>query len=180
MTDQKMVSGKWVEGLFNRALGPSIDAELSKLLEAEGLELKRPMQAKYPRDLFVRWVTLSARELFPGTEQPQALRLLGAKVVEDMRAAGDIRGAVLTMARLMGPRRVLRQLAEYVQGQSSLRVKLEERSKTDVRLELNDGELADFLAGSLEVILGLVGARSATVETRCEAPDRSVLSLRWA
>lgn len=180
MTDQRMVSGKWVEGLFNRALGPSIDHELSALLKAEGLELSRPMQHSYPRERFVKWVTISARELFPDHEQPAALRALGAKVVEDMRAAGGIRAPVLAMAKFMGPRRVLKQLADYVQGQSSLRVKIEEKSKTEAKLELNDGELADFVAGTLEGILPLIGARGATVDAKLLSPDRCVLSLRWA
>ena len=180
MSDQRMVSGKWVEGLFNRALGPSIDHELSALLEAEGLQLNRPMHHAYPREQFVKWVTISARELFPEKEQALALRLLGAKVVEDLKSSGDIKSAVLTMAKFMGPRRVLRQLADYVQGQSSLRVKVEEQGKTAAKIELNDGELADFVAGSLEVILALIGARQPKVDATQLAPDRSVLSLRWA
>lgn len=180
MTDQKFVSGKWVNGLFNRALGPSIGKELNAQLKAEGLELNRPMQHSYPRDRFVKWVTLAARDLFPGQPPEQQLRALGARVVEDMRAAGDIKGAVLTMAKFMGPKRVLRQLADYVQGQSSLRVKLEEKGKTEAKIELNDGELADFVAGSLEAILPLIGARSAKVEATTSSPDASVLSLKWA
>ncbi len=180
MTDQRMVSGKWVEGLFNRALGPSIDHELSELLKAEGLELKRPMQHSYPRERFVRWLTISARELFPGREQAEALRMLGAKCVEDLKTSGGIKSAVLTMAKVMGPRRVLRQLADYVQGQSSLRVKVEEQGKTAAQIELNDGELADFVAGSLEVLLGYLGARSPKVDATTVSPERSVLSLRWA
>lgn len=175
-----MVSGKWVEGLFNRALGPSIDQELSALLEAEGLELKRPMHHSYPRERFVKWVTISARELFPDRAPEQQLRALGAKVVEDLRAAGDIKGPVLTMAKFLGPRRVLKQLADYVQGQSSLRVKVEDQGKTEAKLELNDGELADFVAGSLEVILPMIGARGARVDLTSRAQDRSVLQLRWA
>ena len=175
-----MVSGKWVEGLFNRALGPSIPHELSELLKAEGLELRRPLQSHYPRERFVKWLTLSARELFPGKEQAEALRLLGSKCVEDLRTSGGIKSAVLTMAKIMGPRRVLRQLADYVQGQSSLRVKVQEQGKTAAQLELNDGELADFVAGSLEAVLALVGARSPKVDATTVSPDRSVLSLRWA
>jgi uncharacterized protein (TIGR02265 family) len=180
MTDTRMVSGKWVEGLFNRALGPSIDQELGALLKAEGLELSRPMQNSYPRERFVKWIMISARELFPDREQAQALRLLGAKVVEDLRSAGKIKGAVLGMAKLLGPRRVLKQLADYVQGQSSLRVKLEERGKSGAALELNDGELVDFLAGSLEVILPLIGARDAKVDATLVTPERSVLVVHWA
>jgi len=180
MSDQRMVSGKWVHGLFNRALGPSIDAELSELLKAEGLELKRPMQHSYPREKFVRWITISARELFPGKEQAEALRLLGGKAVEDLKSSGDLKSTVLTMAKFMGPRRVLKQLADYVQGQSTLRVKIEEQGKTAAQIELNDGELADFIAGSLEVLLSYIGARSPKVDATTVAPDRSVLSLRWA
>lgn len=180
MTDQRMVSGKWVEGLFNRALGPSINHELSAMLEAEGLHLSRPMQHSYPRERFVTWVRIAARELFPGKEPALQLRALGGKVVEDLRAAGDIKGAVLTMAKFMGPRRVLRQLADYVQGQSSLRVKVEDSGRSGANIELNDGELADFVAGSLEVILPLIGARGAKVETTQTTPERSVLQLRWA
>jgi uncharacterized protein (TIGR02265 family) len=181
MSEQRaMVSGKWVEGLFNRALGPSINTQLNALLKAEGLELSRPFQSAYPREQFVTWIRISARELFPGEEQPTALRLLGAKVVEDMKAAGNIRGPFVAMAKLMGPRRVLRQLMQYVQGQSSLRVKLEDQGKTAARIELNDGELADFVAGSLESILQLIGARSPKVETHQLRPDLSVLSARWA
>jgi uncharacterized protein (TIGR02265 family) len=180
MTDTRHVSGKWVEGLFNRALGPSIDHELSEMLKAEGLELSRPMHHSYPRDRFVKWITISARELFPGTEQALALRQLGAKVVEDMKAAGKIRGPTLAMAKFMGPRRVLKQLADYVQGQSSLKVKIVEKGKTSANIELNDGELADFVAGSLEVVLGLIGAKRPKVDATQVSPDRSVLSLSWA
>lgn len=175
-----MVSGKWVEGLFNRALGPSIDHELSALLKAEGLELKRPMHHSYPRERFVKWVNISARELFPGQPPDVALRALGTKVVEDLRAAGDIKSPILAMAKFLGPRRVLRQLVDYVQGQSSMRVKIQEQSKTEAQLELNDSELAEFVAGSLEAILPLIGARGARVETTQRGADKSVLQLRWA
>jgi uncharacterized protein (TIGR02265 family) len=180
MTEQRTVSGKWVDGLFNRALGPSIDHELAELLRAEGLELKHPLHHSYPRDQFVKWLTISARELFPGRELAEALRLLGVKVVEDLQASGNIKGPIVSMARLLGPRRVLKQLADYVQGQSSLRVKVSEKGRTSAHLELNDGELADFVAGSLQAILGLIGARAPKVDAKAVSPDRSVLELRWA
>lgn len=180
MSDTRMVSGKWVEGLFNKALGPSITHELSAMLKAEGLDLSHPFQHAYPRERFAAWVQLVARELFPGQEQPAALHRLGAKVVDDLLGAGSIKGAIITVAKLAGPRRVLRQLADYVHGQSALKVKLEERSKTEARIELNDGELADFVAGSLESILALVGARSPKVDTQRLSPEQSVLSVRWA
>jgi uncharacterized protein (TIGR02265 family) len=180
MTDQRMVSGKWVDGLFNRALGTAIDNELNEMLKAEGLELSRPLQHSYPRERFVTWVRISAREMFPGEEQAVALRLLGARVVTELRSGGSIKGAVVTMAKLMGPRRVLRQLADSIASSSSVRVQLKEQGKTAAQIELNDGELADFVAGSLECILGLVGARSPKVDTMQVTPDRSVLSLKWA
>ena len=180
MTDHRIVSGKWVEGLFSRALGTAISANLARELEATGLALDRPLAATYPRTSFVQWLQLAAADLYPGLEPDAALEQLGVRVVQELQSSGGIKGPILMAAKLMGPRRTLRQLINYVQGHSSLKIALDEKSRTEVHLTLNESDLARFVAGSLLQILNAVGARRPSVVTTIGTNDSSDLQLTWS
>ena len=142
MSAEDTVSGRWVEGLFVKALGPSMTRELTAQLALEGLDLSVPVATTYPRARLVRWLEITAGELFPAQTSGDALRQLGSFVVESLHRSGVIRGPLLTMAKVFGPRRVLRQLADSAKGSSSLRISLVENGSKGASLELNDGELA--------------------------------------
>ena len=180
MSDIRMVSGKWVEGLFSRSLGTAISGTLSEQLKAAGLHLDRPLASSYPRTSFVQWLQLAAADLYPGVEAEAALERLGGRVVEELQSSGGLRGPVLTMAKLMGPRRTLRQLVDFVQGQSSLKIDVDEKSKYEVHLTLNESDLAPFVAGSLMRILQAIGAKQPAVATRVLGGDASQLALTWS
>lgn len=181
MSESAQISSKWVDGLFNQILKPSIHYGLQVQLKEEGLDLSLPVSSNVPRERFARWVHLVARELFPGKEQAEALRSLGAKVMDDVKASGKLRTPVIALARLAGPTRVLKQLAEHVHGQGSIHVRFQAgRSKNEASIELNEGELVDFVGGALERILTFVGAKRPTATATHASPEHSLLTVRWS
>lgn len=172
-------SGKVIEGVFTQALADSLSAELRLRLVAEGVNVDGPVLESYPAEVFMRALEIAAAEIFPGKSQGEALRALGVKVVLALRARGAIKGPVLMVAKVMGPKRVLKQLVQQAhKGNTYLEVTLREVSH-GAQLELNDGSLAEFLAGALEGLLGALGARSPIVEPRIDGPHRAVLHAHW-
>lgn len=180
MTDARVVSGKWVEGLFHRALRRALNAELVAQLSSQGLRLDQPFAHTYPRERFVHWLEMTASSLYPASARETGLEQLGARVVHELKSGGAIKGPVLAMAKLVGPRRSLKQLVEFIDGHGSLKISLRERSKKDFELELNESDLATFVAGALKPLLETLGARSPRVQTQVVSPTKTVLQLSWA
>ena len=163
MSPARHVSGRLVAGLFEVGLARAVTPELEAHLAAEGIDLRK-LDASYPYDTWVRGLEVTASELYGGEVLSDSLRKLGARVVVTIREAGIVKGPMLTMGKLMGPKRVLKQISgQPVRGADFLRVDIHEKNGKHVEVHLNDGALGDFVAGVLEAVVEVLGGRKPRV-----------------
>ena len=179
MSSLRLVSGKWVGALFTKGLPRSVTPELKAHLAALGIDLER-LEAHYPHETWVRGLEVTAAELYQGEVLSEALRKLGVRVVKALQDSGEIKGPVLAMGKLMGPRRVLKHLnGQPVKGVDFLRIEVKEKSAHHLEVRFNDGALGDFVAGAFEAVLELLGGRHPRVNALVTSAEECVLELTW-
>lgn len=167
-------------GLFEVGLAKAVTPELVAHLAAEGIELGK-LRDTYPYDTWVRGLEVTASELYGGEVLSDALRKLGARVVITVRDSGLVKGPILAMGRLMGPKRVLKHASgQPVRGADFLRIDVHEKQGKRVEVHLNDGAIGDFVAGILEAVVEVLGARDAKVQALVTTPERCVLDVSWS
>ena len=175
----RLVSGRLVAALFEQGLAGFVTADLAARLAAEGIDLTH-LSAKYPYEIWVRGLEITASELFGGEVLSDALRKLGSRVVKTLQASGLVKGPILTMGKLMGPKRVLKRISgQPVRGAAFLQIDVVEKGGKHLEVQLNDGALGDFFAGGLEAALEMLGARQPKVVALVTTPERCVLDVTW-
>ena len=179
MTPGHDISGKLIAGLFEKGLAGSVTPELEAHLAAEGIELHN-LKDRYPYEIWVRGLEITAAELYGGEELGEGLRKLGVRVVKTLREQGVVKGAMVTMGKFMGPRRVLKQMHNQpVRGAAFLRIEVVEKGKTHLEIHFNDGAIGDFIAGALEAVIELLGGHQPRVQPQVTTPERCILDVVW-
>ncbi|MBX7115611.1 MAG: DUF2378 family protein [Myxococcaceae bacterium] len=182
MTDTRQFSEKWVKGVFGKALAPHLDEGLKAKLKAIGIDVAPPYAPSYARQAWLDGLALVANERF--ADEPDAgarLRRLGGQLVKVLADSGKINGAALTMAKLFGAKRVLKELvSQAAAGTNYLQFNLQFPSSREASLRFNDAAVADFLGGALQAVLSAVGAKNPQVVAQVVGDDRAVLTLTWA
>ncbi|MBS1152514.1 MAG: hypothetical protein H6Q89_4212 [Myxococcaceae bacterium] len=179
MSPAHQISGKLVAGLFEKGLAGAVTPELEAHLASEGIEL-RNLKQSYPYAAWVRGLEVTASELYGGEVLSDALRKLGARVVYTLREQGVVKGPMITMGRLMGPQRVLKQIHNKpVRGADFLRIEVVDKGKHHLELHFNDGAIGDFIAGGLEAVVELLGGHQPQVQPQVTTPERCILDVVW-
>lgn len=175
----RTVNGSVLRGIFEKALAGEVSDELGGRLADVGVDLGN-LAERYPFEVWLRAMELTATELFPGQPQDEALKHLGAHVVRGLQRNGVIKGPFLTMAKLMGPRRALREVASRTSAESAwLRMDFTEAGPRACTLTINDGGVAELFAGALEPLIELLGGKRAMVTAHVHGTDRCELDIRW-
>ena len=172
------IPGKLVAGVFKRVLAPDLTPELSKQLASIGLDLSGPMEPSYPRTTWYIAVELTAKALFPDDELSVQLRRLGGHIIACLQSREIIKGTWLTMARLMGPRRALKQAMDFA-DRSPLKLIITERAKTEFAISVDDTEQPDFLAGLLEAAIAMLGGKAVEVSLEGTHDGSSHFRATW-
>lgn len=173
------IPGKLVEGVFKRVLAPDLTPGLITELAAAGLDLSIPTPPAYPRATWYRAIELTAKTLFPDAGPAEQLRKLGGHLIHALQKQHIIKGAWLSMARLMGPRRALRQAMDFTE-RSPVKVTITERSKHEFAITADDTEQPDFLAGLLEAAIAMLGGRAPTVALEGTREGLSHFRATWS
>lgn len=173
------IPGKLVEGVFKRVLAPDLTPGLRAELAEHGLDLSGPLPAVVARDTWHRAIGLTARALFPALPEEAQLRRLGGHVVEALQRQHVIKGPWLSMARLMGPRRALRQVMDFT-DRSPVKLTLTERSKHEFAITVGDTGQPEFLAGLLEAALALLGGKAPAVALEASRDGASHFRATWS
>lgn len=171
----QLLPGKLFDGVFRRALGPQLTVELKAALLAEGLDLDA-LQPTYPRAVWYRAIGCTAEALFPG--DPSGQRRLGKHIMTMVDERHLIKGPWLGLARLLGPRRALRQAADHVEH-SPIRLSIFEKATTEFEILVDEVEQPEFLAGLLEGAIALLGGREPRAVVQGARGAGTVLSARW-
>lgn len=172
------ISGKLVEGVFRRVLAADLTPALITQLADAGVDLSLPVEAEYPRATWYRAVELTATALFPKETPALQLRRLGVHIMGSLQERQIIKGPWLAMARLVGPRRGLRQAAELT-DRSPVKLTITDRSKSEVEITADDTAQPDFLAGLIEGAVGMLGGKSPEVGFEGLRGELGVFRASW-
>jgi uncharacterized protein (TIGR02265 family) len=172
------IPGKLVGGVFKRVLAPDLTPELIKKLASIGVDLSAPLEPTYARTTWYLAVELTAKTLYPADELSVQLRRLGAHIIGCLQSREIIKGTWLTMARLMGPRRALKQAMDFT-DRSPVKVTITERAKNEFGIAVDDTEQTDFLAGLLEAAIAMLGGKGAEVSLEATREGSSHFRATW-
>ncbi len=180
MTLSHQISGRLIAGLFEKGLAGSVTPQLEAHLAVVGIDL-RNLEQTYPYEVWVRGLEVTASELYGGQVLSDGLRRLGAQVVRTLTDQGVIKGPMIAMGRLMGPRRVLKQIHNQpVRGAHFLRIQVVEKGKHHLEIHFNDGAIGDFVSGALEAVVVLLGGNQPSIQAQVTTPERCVLDVAWS
>ncbi|MFZ5441680.1 MAG: DUF2378 family protein [Myxococcota bacterium] len=172
------IPGKMVEGVFKRLLAPDLTPQLIGQLAEAGIDVSVPAHPSYPRAAWYRAVSLTAAALFPELPEATQQRKLGAHIIHALQSRHVIKGPWLSMARLMGPRRALKQAMDFT-DRSPIRMTITERSKTEFEVAVDDKEQPEFLAGLLEAAIHMLGGKSPHVALEGERGHSNLFRATW-
>jgi len=171
------VPGKLVTAVFGQVLKQDLTTGLVGELAEAGLDVLSPVGETVPREVWDRALELTAKALYPNEED--GLRKLGRHVITVLPKRGLVKGPWLTVAKLMGIRRALKQGAELGGSSSPVHAKVIDRGSREVEVHLDEGRQSELLAGLLEGIIALLGGRDVHVMIASAAPAHAVLLASW-
>ena len=166
------------QAVFHRVLAEDLTDELRGALAGAGLDVAA-LAAAVPRGTWERALELTAQALFPGAPADDGLRRLGRHLVDVLPQRGLVKKAWLSMARLLGPRRALKQGAGLKSDSSPVAVTVVDRGSHEVEVHVDDGRQPQLLAGLLEGLVALLGGKDVRVLVASVQPHGSVLVASW-
>lgn len=172
------IPGKLVEAVFKRVLAADLTPELTTQLASVGVDLSGPMETNYPRPTWYLAIEQTAKALYPNDELPVQLRKLGGHIITSLQSRQIIKGAWLTMAKLAGPRRALKQAMDF-SDRSPVKLTITERSKTEFEISVDDTEQSDFLGGVLEAAITMLGGKNAGVTLEGTRENSAQFRATW-
>jgi uncharacterized protein (TIGR02265 family) len=178
MTQTRTIPGNMVAGLFQRILAADLSPALVGQLNAIGVDVSAEQPSEYQREVWYRAVEVTADALFPEVPQGDRLRKLGTHIISCLQSRNIVKGAWLTMARFMGPRRALKQAMEW-SDRSPIRLTITELSKQEFEIAVDDDAQPQFLEGLLEGAIGLLGGQAAAVTLLGSTGESNVFRATW-
>jgi uncharacterized protein (TIGR02265 family) len=181
MRDERVIFGNTVDSLYRKVLFPQLSPALLERLRGRGMDLRAPLLAAYPLHTWVDCLDDAARTLHPEQPLDAARRLLGRRMIEGY-AQTLMGGAVLTLARVVGPMRSLERMQHnFRSGNNYTETRLTVLGATAVDLWFNEPEsLEGFVEGVLEEGLLRIGVRGLTLHRTRHTPDACTYHLEWA
>ncbi len=172
------IPGKLVESVFKRVLASDITPELKTQLAEAGLDLSGPMQPSYPRAVWYQAIELTAKTLFAQDPLPAQLRKLGGHIITSLQSRQIIKSSYLTMAKLMGPRRAIKQAMDFT-DRSPIKLTITERAKTEFEVSVDDTNQPEFLTGLLEQAITMLGGKNASVTSEGARDGQGLFRASW-
>lgn len=173
------ISGKLVDGLFRKVLATDVTAELRESLLTVGLDLSAPtLEPQYPRTVWYRAIESTAQTIFAAEQPERQLRRLGLHVIASLQTRQIVKSTWISMARLLGPRRALRQVADHL-DHSPVKLAITEKTKTQFEIVVEELEQTEFLAGLLEGTIGMLGGKEVRAVVIGPTGNSTVFSATW-
>ncbi|WP_233595831.1 MULTISPECIES: DUF2378 family protein [Corallococcus] len=178
--EQRHVYVQVVEGLLQHGLRGQVSPRLRERLRQAGVDLDRPLLPLYPVPLWTRCLNIIVEETYPGLTREEAFRRLARAHVEGYGAT-LLGRAVMSVMRLLGPKRVAQRLPEVLRGTDNYtEAVLSERGPAHYELRINSVVDAPGYAEALfEAVLQVGGAQAPRVMKLREEADGTVYSLTW-
>lgn len=156
-----------------------LSLEFDRELKALGVDASRPTEL--PIAVWDALLRTTAKRLSPGKNEADALDDLGREQLRGY-AEGLVGRALLTVLRLIGPRRtMLRMMENYRTADNVTEVKATELSPSAIDLEFNsDFNVPTFIRGLLDETLVLLRAKDPKVVFKKQASGSTVFSVSWS
>jgi uncharacterized protein (TIGR02265 family) len=169
-----------IEGVVNHVLKGKVTPRLKELLRAEGVDLDRPLRPAYPADAWSRCLKLIALELYPDRPAEESFRAMGSSTLDGFGETLWGR-ALLTMMRLLGPRRLLTRLQRDIRASDNFtNLVVTELEKTHVEISVNWGNaMPGYVEGLLGSLMLAGGARNPVVTHVSTHGSDSIYRIRW-
>lgn len=159
MSTEKLVHAQTVEALFVRAFENRLTPACREALKRAGLDLDRKLERSYTLEQWKDFLRIAAAHVYGGVPAEAAYYSLGERFMEAW--FGTFLGkALLGMARLAGPRRMLlRASTGFRAGTNFIELRSVERGPTSLELWMNDvgADQPTFVAGMLARAVELAG-----------------------
>ncbi|NBD08726.1 MULTISPECIES: DUF2378 family protein [Corallococcus] len=180
MRDERVIFSNTVDSLYRKVLMPSLRPELVERLRARGLNLQMPLLAAYPLATWVECLDDTARTLHPDRPLDQARRMLGRRMMEGYSQT-LMGGAVLTLARVVGPMRSLERMQHNFRSANNFtETRLTVLGPAQVDIWFNEPDLMEgFVDGVLEEGLLRIGVRSLNLHRTRHSPEAITYHLEW-
>ncbi|RKG85929.1 DUF2378 family protein [Corallococcus terminator] len=178
--EQRHVYVQVVEGLLQHGLRGQVSPRLRERLRQAGVDLDRPLLPLYPVPLWTRCLHIVVEETYPGTPREEAFRRLARAHVEGYGAT-LLGRAVMSVMRLLGPKRVMQRLPEVLRGTDNYtEAVLTELGPAHYELRINSVVDAPGYAEALfEAVLQVGGAQAPRATKLREEQDGTVYVLTW-
>ncbi|MCY1046554.1 DUF2378 family protein [Corallococcus sp. bb12-1] len=178
--EQRHVYVQVVEGLLQHGLRGQVSPRLRERLRQAGVDLDRPLLPLYPVPLWARCLHIIVEETWPGTPREEAFRRLARAHVEGYGAT-LLGRAVMSVMRLLGPKRVAHRLPEVLRGTDNYtEAVLTERGPAHYELRINSViDAPGYVESLFEAVLQVGGAQAPRVTKLHEEQDGTVYSLTW-
>lgn len=182
MISEKLVYAQSVEALFVRAFENRLTPACRETLQRAGLNLERRLERSYTLEQWKDFLRIAAAHVYGGVPAEAAYYSLGERYMEAW--FGTFLGkALLGMARLAGPRRMLLRAGHgFRAGTNFTQVRVVERGPASLELWMND-VLADqptFAAGLLARAVELAGGWRVVALPEGFDGTECTFHIRWS
>lgn len=179
MADER-VFDHLVEGLM-RGLGPGLTPALRDKWRGAGVDPDRRIPSTIARAQWVSVLRHSALLTFPVVPEDEAYRRLGRKLIDGYQQT-LLGRAVLSLVRVLGPRRTLVRLTDqFRSGNTYSQTRLTEKGPNDYELWVNQANgNPGYIQGILDASLAIAGARGLSIEVVSFDGDAVVYRIRWS
>ncbi|RYZ35634.1 MAG: DUF2378 family protein [Myxococcaceae bacterium] len=178
--EQRHVYVQVVEGLLQHGLRGKVSPRLRERLRQAGVDLDRPLLPLYPVPLWTRCLDIVIEETYPSMTREEGFRRLARAHVEGYGAT-LLGRAVMSVMRLLGPKRVAQRLPEVLRGTDNYtEAVLTEQGPAHHELRINSViDAPGYVESLFEAVLQIGGAREPRVTKLREEQDGTVYSLTW-
>ena len=169
------------EGFFVRGLGAALTPALREALKPLGFDFSRPLLPAYPVSRWNEALFVVRRHVHPSLSDDEGIRLLGERMIDGYNET-MVGKAVLSMARLIGPRRTVgRTRKNWRSGNNYSEVEVVEHAPNDFSILMNEPGAARWVSqGLLSAGLRFAGAKSLRVDLEHFTDVDVTYRTRWA
>ena len=180
MTAPRIIFGNTFSGLYQEVRAGLSPEAHDRLLREAGVDFRRALLPAYPAATFARVVQVMGEELYPDVPRDEALRRMGRRVLKGYLGT-FIGRSVVTVARLVGVRRTLRQMTKNFRSSDNFTVaEVEEDGPGAMRVWLNDAlGMPAYYAGFFEVVVEGSGGKVVRVLVERSEPPAVTLRVEW-
>lgn len=175
-----VIPGRLLRAVFGRVLADDLSQELRQRLAQGGLDFDGELADSYPRSKWFEAVELTAQSMYPTLQVGEQQKRLGLHLIEALQTRKFVKGPWLTMAKLMGPRRALKQAAQYGASHSPVSFETREVGAHEMSVVLDEVRQPEFFEGLLEGVVTALGGKKVQVTATRGDGDTSAFSIRWA